>query len=368
MLELPPLALYIHYPWCVKKCPYCDFNSHEAGNNQGYIKTLLDDLDDDLAYVQDRPIHSIFIGGGTPSLMSEKELSQLFDGLKSRLNFHDMIEITLETNPGTFEIDKFKSFKDIGINRLSIGVQSFSEQHLQSLGRIHNSQEAFRACTDASEIFDNFNIDLMYGLQNQSVAGCLSDLQQAIDLNPTHISFYQLTIEPNTLFAKYPPILPKEDDIWRMGDAGVGLLKSYGFDRYEVSAFGKIPSKHNVNYWEFGDYIGIGAGAHGKLTLAKEQVIIRTTKSKAPKDYINQRKKTVEIIENPAFEFMLNALRLKDGFDESLFLSRSGMPINRINDKLVRAQTLGLLERNNSLIWPTNKGFNFLNNLQELFL
>ncbi|HAD99527.1 MAG TPA: YggW family oxidoreductase, partial [Gammaproteobacteria bacterium] len=266
MLVLPPLSLYIHYPWCVKKCPYCDFNSHETGNREGYITTLLKDLDNELDMIQGRNIHSIFIGGGTPSLMSAEELSELFTGLKSRLSFDQNIEITLETNPGTFEIDKFKAFKDIGINRLSIGVQSFQDHHLKALGRIHSAQEASKACASASQIFDNFNIDLMYGLEGQSINSCLSDLNQAIDLNPQHISFYQLTIEPNTLFAKFPPALPEDEDIWRMGEQGVTLLEQHGFTRYEVSAFGKIPSKHNLNYWQFGDYIGIGAGAHGKIT------------------------------------------------------------------------------------------------------
>ncbi len=264
MLVLPPLSLYIHYPWCVKKCPYCDFNSHENGSKSGYIEELLNDLDTDLSYIQGRSIHSIFIGGGTPSLMSEQDLSMLFSGLRQKLNFDQNIEITLETNPGTFEIEKFKAFKKIGINRLSIGVQSFNDQNLQALGRIHSAKEAIEACTQASKIFDNFNIDLMYGLQAQTTSECLDDLQQAIDLSPAHISFYQLTIEPNTLFAKFPPVLPKEDTLFSMGEAGVDLLEQCGFSRYEVSAFGKIPSKHNVNYWEFGDYIGIGAGAHGK--------------------------------------------------------------------------------------------------------
>jgi oxygen-independent coproporphyrinogen-3 oxidase len=368
MLELPPLALYIHYPWCVKKCPYCDFNSHENSNKSGYIEELLQDLDEDLGYIQGRSIASIFIGGGTPSIMSEKDLSTLFAGLKQRLDFDQDIEITLETNPGTFEVEKFKAFKEIGINRLSIGVQSFDNQNLQTLGRIHNSQEASKACLQANEIFDNFNIDLMYGLQGQTTDECLSDLQQAIDLNPTHISFYQLTIEPNTFFAKFPPTLPQEDDIFSMGEMGVKLLEQYGFSRYEVSAFGKRASKHNINYWEFGDYIGIGAGSHGKITLKSEQKIIRTLKSKSPKNYIEQRKKTIETIENPEFEFMLNALRLKNGFNEDLFKERSGKSIDKIHDKLTHAESIGLLSRGNLRIQPTSKGFDFLNNLQEMFL
>ncbi len=367
-ITLPPLSLYIHYPWCVKKCPYCDFNSHEGNNRDGYITALLNDLDQELSYVQNRTIHSIFIGGGTPSLMSEEDLSKLFEGLRLRLNFDENIEITLETNPGTFEIEKFKAFKQIGINRLSIGVQSFNDQNLKTLGRIHSAEEALNACIQAGNIFDNFNIDLMYGLQAQTTDECLSDLQQALDLNPTHISFYQLTIEPNTLFAKFPPLLPKEDEIFSMGKAGVNLLEQHGFSRYEVSAFGKIPSKHNINYWEFGDYIGIGAGAHGKITLAQEQKIIRTLKSKAPKDYIENCKKATEAIENITFEFMLNALRLKQGFDESLFSSRTGKPLSLIHDKLDKAKDLELLKQCGSKLIPTQKGYDFLNDLQELFL
>ena len=368
MLVLPPLSLYIHYPWCVKKCPYCDFNSHENGSKSGYIEELLNDLDADLSYIQGRSIHSIFIGGGTPSLMSEQDLSMLFSGLRQKLNFDQNIEITLETNPGTFEIEKFKAFKKIGINRLSIGVQSFNDQNLQALGRIHSAKEAIEACMQASKIFDNFNIDLMYGLQAQTTSECLDDLQQAIDLSPAHISFYQLTIEPNTLFAKFPPVLPKEDTLFSMGEAGVDLLEQCGFSRYEVSAFGKIPSKHNVNYWEFGDYIGIGAGAHGKVTLAQDWKVIRTLKSKAPKDYIENCKKTAETIENIAFEFMLNALRLKKGFDFDLFESHTGQSIETIEAHLAKAQALDLLIMKGKRVRPSEKGYNFLNDLQAIFL
>ncbi len=368
MLELPPLSLYIHYPWCVKKCPYCDFNSHEGENRQGYIEALLKDLDEDLKYVQGRPIHSIFIGGGTPSLMSAEELSELFTGLKSKLTFEKNIEITLETNPGTFEVDKFKAFKDIGINRLSIGVQSFKDHHLKSLGRIHSAQEASVACFEATKIFDNFNIDLMYGLEGQSLDDCLQDLNQAIGLNPQHVSFYQLTIEPNTLFAKFPPALPEDDDIWKMGEQGVALLEQQGFARYEVSAFGKIPSKHNLNYWQFGDYIGIGAGAHGKITISDTNEILRTRKPKSPKDYLINQLSIVEKVNSPSFEFMLNALRLKDGFSLDLFEDRTGQSLRTIEQQLQQAQDLGLLLIDNKQVKPTDKGYNFLNDLIERFL
>ncbi len=368
MLELPPLSLYIHYPWCVKKCPYCDFNSHEKSNSEGYIKTLLKDLDQELEYVQNREIISIFIGGGTPSLMSVDELSELFSGLESRLTFGKNIEITLETNPGTFEIEKFKAFKDIGINRLSIGVQSFKDRYLKSLGRIHNAKEASKACTYASQIFDNFNIDLMYGLERQSIDDCLADLSQAIELNPQHISFYQLTIEPNTLFAKFPPTSPEDDDIWRMGKQGIQLLEQQGFGRYEVSAFGRIPSKHNLNYWQFGDYIGIGAGAHGKITDVKNNKIFRTVKSKSPADYMSHYKRNTYVIDNVSFEFMLNALRLKNGFNIELFESRTTQNIYSINRKLNKAKSLKMININNNHIKPSEHGFDFLNDLQEIFL
>jgi len=368
MLVLPPLSLYIHYPWCVRKCPYCDFNSHENGDKSKYIEKLLKDLDQDLAYIQGRPINSIFIGGGTPSLMSALELEQLFIGLKSRLEFDPTIEITLETNPGTFEIEKFKIFKEIGINRLSIGVQSFNDQHLSFLGRIHNAQEASKACTEAAKLFDNFNIDLMYGLESQTLEQCLNDINQAIDLKPAHISFYQLTLEPNTYFAKFPPTLPVDDDIWQMSDEGIKRLEANGFLRYEVSAFGKSPSKHNINYWEFGDYIGIGAGAHGKITNIKNNEIIRTVKSKSPADYLKKIGKKTTFIDNLPFDFMLNALRLKQGVDVDLFNQRTGLQINAINDKLEEAKSLGLLVKENKTIKPTQKGFDFLNDLQSIFL
>jgi len=248
-------------------------------------------------------------------------------------------------------------------------VQSFNNEHLKSLGRIHSADNAIYACEQAKQVgFDNFNIDLMYGLQNQTIDGCLSDLKRAIELNPTHISFYQLTIEPNTLFAKFPPILPKADDIWSMGEQGIKLLNQQGFERYEVSAFGRVSSKHNVNYWEFGDYIGIGAGAHGKITNIKTGKIFRTMKPKSPKDYLGDGKKTIEIVDNLSFEFMLNALRLKNGFKADLFMTRTGQSVDCIKSKLERAQSIGLLEDNMSVIIPTKKGFDFLNDLQALFL
>ena len=373
-LELPPLALYIHYPWCVKKCPYCDFNSHEGSIHNGYIKALLKDLDDDLKFIQNRKIHSIFIGGGTPSLMSIEDAYELFDGLNKRLSISKNIEITLEANPGTFEVEKFSEFRKVGINRLSVGVQSFKENQLKFLGRIHSGGDALRAISEAKKVgFDNLNIDLMYGLKDQTIDMCLEDVMQAIELKPSHISFYQLTLEPNTLFAKYPPNLPIDEKIWDMGEQGAALLNQNGFRQYEVSAYSERPSEHNINYWKFGDYIGIGAGAHGKITDVESQQVFRTLKPKSPKDYLSKMQAGVDIstkkeVDNVAFEFMLNSLRLKDGFSSSLFESRTGLLIESFGFELGRAENLGLLENKNNWIKPTSKGFNFLNELQEIFL
>ena len=373
-LELPPLALYIHYPWCVKKCPYCDFNSHEGSIHNGYIKALLKDLDDDLKFIQNRKIHSIFIGGGTPSLMSIEDAYELFDGLNERLSISKNIEITLEANPGTFEVEKFSEFRKVGINRLSVGVQSFKENQLKFLGRIHSGGDALRAISEAKKVgFDNLNIDLMYGLKDQTIDMCLEDVMQAIELKPSHISFYQLTLEPNTLFAKYPPKLPIDEKIWDMGEQGAELLNQNGFRQYEVSAYSKRPSEHNINYWKFGDYIGIGAGAHGKITDVESQKIFRTLKPKSPKEYLSKMQTGADIptkkeVDNVAFEFMLNSLRLKDGFSSSLFESRTGLLIKSLSSELGRAENLGLLENKNNWIKPTSKGFNFLNELQEIFL
>ena len=373
-LELPPLALYIHYPWCVKKCPYCDFNSHEGSIHNGYIKALLKDLDDDLKFIQNRKIHSIFIGGGTPSLMSIEDAYELFDGLNERLSISKNIEITLEANPGTFEVEKFAEFRKAGINRLSVGVQSFKDNQLKFLGRIHSGGDALRAISEAKKVgFDNLNIDLMYGLKDQTIDMCLEDVMQAIALKPSHISFYQLTLEPNTLFAKYPPKLPIDEKIWNMGEQAAILLNHNGFRQYEVSAYSERPSEHNINYWKFGDYIGIGAGAHGKITDVESQQVFRTLKSKSPKDYLSKMQAGVDIstkkeVDNVTFEFMLNSLRLKGGFSSSLFESRTGLLIKSLSSELKRAENLGLLESKNNWIKPTSKGFNFLNELQEIFL
>ena len=374
LLKLPPLSLYIHYPWCIKKCPYCDFNSHEGEIQSGYINALLSDLDDDLKYVQNRKINSIFIGGGTPSLMSINDLNDLFNGLSNRLVFSPDIEITMEANPGTFEIDKFSEFRNVGVNRLSIGVQSFDDNQLKFLGRIHSAKEAKNAVIKAQKVgFDNLNIDLMYGLNRQSIDECMIDITSAITLNPSHISFYQLTLEPNTFFSKFPPSLPSDDYIWKMGEKGADILNSNGFQHYEVSAYSALPSKHNMNYWEFGDYIGIGAGAHGKITDVASNEILRTLKIKSPKDYLlsitkNNQKSSVKPVENLSFEFMLNSLRLIDGFNPKLYESRTGQSIELLSKQMREAENLDLLDIKNHKIRPTQKGYSFLNDLQAIFL
>lgn len=367
MLKLPPLSLYIHYPWCVKKCPYCDFNSHQAEDDQGYVEALLSDLEQDRRHIQGRAIESIFIGGGTPSLLSVPSLEKLLLGLEDKLDFAPNMEVTLEANPGTFEQAKFREFKTLGVNRLSLGVQSFNDQHLKALGRIHSASEALTASEMALSLFDNVNLDLMYGLPEQSLTQCLTDVHQALELSPQHVSFYQLTLEPNTYFAKYPPALPETDKVWQMGEQGANLLKASGLSRYEVSAYGQA-AKHNLNYWHFGDYLGLGAGAHGKITDIKSNQIIRTLKPKSPSQYLSNNTAKVHEIENLAFDFMLNALRLKAGFDISLFSQRTGLALSSIEAQLTKAQDLGLIEQNQDWIRPSAQGYNFLNDLQELFL
>ena len=374
LLQLPPLSLYIHYPWCLKKCPYCDFNSHDSEVQDGYIKALLRDLDEDLKYVQQREISSIFIGGGTPSLMNVKEVNDLFIGLNDRLDFASNIEITLEANPGTFEVDRFAEYRNAGINRLSIGVQSFNAKQLKFLGRIHSASEAQNAIVEAQNVgFENLNIDLMYGLKGQSIDECMNDITSAITLNPSHISFYQLTLEPNTLFFKFPPSLPSDDYIWKVGTRGSELLNKKGFHQYEVSAYSALPSKHNMNYWEFGDYIGIGAGAHGKITNMTSSEIVRTLKMKSPKDYLmsvnkNNQALRTKPVENLSFEFMLNSLRLIGGFNPELYESRTGQSVKLLSEQMREAVSLGLLDVQANKIKPTRKGLSFLNDLQAIFL
>lgn len=382
---LPPLSLYIHVPWCIRKCPYCDFNSHKADAElpeTAYIQTLLEDLDKDLPWVQGREIQTIFFGGGTPSLFSASAYQTLFDGLKKRLTFATDIEITLEANPGTFEADKFAAYRQLGINRLSMGIQSFQPEHLKALGRIHDGEQAKRAIQMAKDVgFDNFNIDLMHGLPGQTIEQALDDLNTALAFNPPHLSWYQLTIEPNTEFYKYPPVLPEDDDLWDIQEAGQALLAKAGFQHYEISAYSQPnkTAKHNVNYWQFGDYLGIGAGAHGKITLQgpDKTNTFRTRKTRLPKDYLNPEKPFIagnEIIspEDIGLECLMNALRLHQGIPVSDFEARTGQSLASVSETTDKAIQLGLLEitllKEDSHIRATERGRQYLNELLGLFL
>jgi len=377
---LPPLSLYIHFPWCVRKCPYCDFNSHEAKEGgafpeKEYLDAVRADLEMALPLIWGRKIHTIFIGGGTPSLMSAAGLDRLLSDVRTLLPLEPDTEITMEANPGTFETEKFKSYRASGINRLSIGIQSFNARHLKALGRIHDDGEARRAVEIALANFDNFNLDLMYALPSQTLEEARQDVETAMSFKPPHLSLYHLTMEPNTLFAKYPPALPDDDASADMQDMIAELTKAGGYGQYEVSAYAQ-PGKrarHNLNYWEFGDYIGVGAGAHSKLSFPHR--ILRQARYKQPKAYMEQVRlgapvqEEFEIArEDTGFEFMLNTLRLHEGFDPRLFYERTGMGLNAIEKTLNEAEAKGLLFRDHTLIRPTELGQRFLNDLQEMFL
>lgn len=374
---LPPLSLYVHIPWCVRKCPYCDFNSHQADHTINekepiYIEALLRDLETDLPLAQGRSISSIFIGGGTPSLFSAQSIKQLLVGINHRIPIDKNAEITLEANPGTFEQEKFSGFFEAGINRLSIGIQSFQQEKLSSLGRIHNSDEAKRAITIAKQAgFTNFNLDLMHGLPNQTLSDALSDLQKAIDFEPTHLSWYQLTIEPNTFFYSHPPTLPDDDTLWDIQEAGQSLLTKNGYAQYEISAYSK-PNKqsaHNVNYWEFGDYLGIGAGAHGKITDLKNQTVTRLWKTRLPKDYLNANGNFIAgtnklSTHDLLLEGLMNVLRLNDGVSLSLFCERSGLSTSDVTHQLTIASDF---LTNNHKVQCNELGHRYLNNVLALF-
>jgi putative oxygen-independent coproporphyrinogen III oxidase len=379
--SLPPLSLYLHIPWCVRKCPYCDFNSHEGKNGvpeRAYVTALLSDLEQELPETWGRQVHSVFIGGGTPSLFSAEALDELISGLRARLNLAANTEITLEANPGTVETDKFREFRALGINRLSIGVQSFNDDALQRIGRIHGRREAIRAAELAHDAgFDNFNLDLMFGLPQQTLEQAVEDINTAIALEPTHISHYQLTLEPNTLFHHQPPVLPEEELLWRMQEQCQEKLAEAGYNHYEVSAHAKPNHQclHNLNYWQFGDYLGIGAGAHGKISNAQSQTILRRAKLRHPDEYLANADSPARISSEQAlteqdagFEFMLNALRLTDGFVPHLFSDHTGLPISVVETPLRRAEELELIEWTIQLIKPTEKGRNHLNALLQLFL
>lgn len=374
---LPPLSLYIHVPWCVRKCPYCDFNSHAQKGDipeQAYLNALMEDVTADIAGVQGRSIETVFIGGGTPSLMSPDFYRQLFERLSAHLQFAPDAEITLEANPGTVEQSRFEGFRAAGINRLSLGVQSFNPLHLQTLGRIHDDQAARNAINAARAAgFDNFNIDLMHGLPNQTVDEAVNDLEQALAFDPPHLSWYQLTLEPNTEFYSRPPDLPEDDALWDIIEAGGNLLRTNGYQDYEVSAWSKPgkASRHNLNYWEFGDYLAMGAGAHGKITFLEDNEIRRYWKTRQPEAYLNRigsrtaGQQAIAVDELP-LEFMMNALRLNRGVSEKLYTERTGLPLTGIAEILSAVRSEGLFEA--SRLQATPLGQRYLNSILERFL
>ena len=388
---LPPLSLYVHIPWCVRKCPYCDFNSHEikapsrtddtappnldGALEQRYVQALIADLDRALPQVWGRPVYTVFFGGGTPSLLSARGLDDLLCAIRARLPLAPDAEITLEANPGTFEATKFAEFRALGINRLSIGIQSFNSGHLRALGRVHDAAQARAAIEIAQASFDNFNLDLMYALPGQNVAQAVADIDTAIGFSPAHISAYHLTIEPNTLFHRHPPKLPDDEVSADMQQAIEMRLADAGYRHYETSAFAKSgqESRHNLNYWTFGDYLGIGAGAHGKLSFADR--ILRQMRYKQPREYMEkaqagtaaQLEQSVTVDDLP-FEFAMNALRLIDGFELSLFAERTGLPLHALRKELQEAESEGLVERDHLRLRPTLKGQRFLNDLLQIFL
>jgi oxygen-independent coproporphyrinogen-3 oxidase len=378
---LPPLSLYVHVPWCLKKCPYCDFNSHalrggdHALPEARYVDALVQDLEASLPFVWGRRVHTVFIGGGTPSLFAPAAIERLIAAIRARLPLEPGCEITLEANPGTFERERFRAYASAGVTRLSIGVQSFDDAKLHALGRVHDGAQARAAIEEAQAAFATFNIDLMYALPGQTAAECDEDVAAALSFAPPHLSIYHLTVEPNTLFAHAPPALPDDDLAAEMLDRIVAATGAAGLERYEVSAFARAGhrARHNVNYWEFGDYLGIGAGAHGKISFAHR--IVRQARLRDPAAYMAGAERgaavasEVEVARSElAFEFMLNALRLKDGFELARFRERTGLPLSTIERPLAEAERRGLIERDLQRVRPTPLGFDFLNDLQQQFL
>jgi oxygen-independent coproporphyrinogen-3 oxidase len=374
-----PLSLYIHFPWCVKKCPYCDFNSHslkEPLPEKAYIETLLDNLNKLLPFIQEREIKSIFMGGGTPSLFSAQAIEYLLKGIRANCRLDDQIEITLEANPGTVESGRFKAYREIGINRLSLGIQSFQDSYLKALGRIHNHDEALLAIQTVKDAgFTNFNLDLMFGLPQQTLEDAINDLTVAIAQHPMHLSWYELTLEPNTPFYHKPPsFLPEDDTIALIQERGQSILSDYGYQQYEVSAYSqKKPCLHNLNYWEFGDYLAIGAGGHAKITMLQAQEVLRFHHFRHPKQYMDKQKGFIQeqtrVLEcDIVFEFFLNVLRLKKGVPTSLFEKRTGMSLEIILPKLNLAVKKGLLEPVSDRLCATPKGYRYLNDLTGIFL
>ena len=375
---LPPLSLYIHIPWCVRKCPYCDFNSHEARGTlpeQEYVAALIRDLEMALPLIWGRKVYTVFFGGGTPSLLSGASVEEILRNVRMLLPLALDAEITLEANPGTVEAGRFAAYRDAGVNRLSMGIQSFNDTHLQALGRIHSADEARRAIVIAQQHFDNFNLDLMYALPDQTLEQALQDVQTALSFAPQHLSCYHLTLEPNTLFHRNPPPLPDDELSSDMQQHIETLLAAQGYQHYETSAFAQPQrrAKHNLNYWKFGDYLGIGAGAHSKLSFPDK--IIRQMRYKQPQAYLQQVAKNAPLQsdlqvgrDELGFEFMLNALRLNEGFDSTLFTERTSLPLLSIQRELAEAERRGLLFRDHQRIAPTQLGQRFLNDLLEIFL
>jgi oxygen-independent coproporphyrinogen-3 oxidase len=392
LANLPPLSLYIHIPWCVRKCPYCDFNSHEKRGElpeREYVNALIADLEFSLPSIWGRRVRSIFFGGGTPSLLSARALDDILSAVRARLPLDPDAEITLEANPGTFEAEKFREFRALGVNRLSIGIQSFNPIHLKALGRIHDDTEARRAIAIAQANFANFNLDLMYALPGQTLDEARQDIDAALAFEPPHLSAYHLTLEPNTVFYQQPPALPDDDAAADMQQRIEDLLATAGYENYETSAFARAVEhedrrcKHNLNYWQFGDYLGIGAGAHSKLSFSDR--IERAMRYKQPTAYVKralsgmaqevaeqalptvQESHVVQMRDLP-FEFMMNAMRLRSGFPVALFQERTGLPIHMIQDELAQGEARGLIERDHLAIKPTARGRRFLNDLLQLFL
>lgn len=382
-LQLPPLALYIHIPWCIEKCPYCDFNSHAVKQGipeQEYIAHLLADLDQDLALVSGRSLSSIFIGGGTPSVFSAAGIGQILAGVKQRLHCDADMEVTMEANPGTVEAERFAGYVAAGVTRFSIGVQSFQTAQLKALGRIHDSNEAVNAAQLAgtllnSRALQSFNLDLMHGLPQQDISGALADLQQAIALAPPHLSWYQLTIEPNTAFASRPPVLPPDDTLWDIQQQGLALLQQHGYQQYEISAYSKPGQqcRHNLNYWRYGDYLGIGCGAHGKITLPSRNAILRTVKIKHPKGYMDISRGYMDSREQVAaedrpFEFFMNRFRLLEPCPIADFTAYTGLPLSSISSAIAEAEQKQLLTVTDSHWQITDHGARYLNDLLTLFI
>lgn len=381
---LPPLSLYIHLPWCLKKCPYCDFNSHEwsATSAPGqalpelpYLDALRADLQAALPLIWGRPVHTVFIGGGTPSLFSPEAIDRLLGDVRALVKLDADAEITLEANPGTFEKDRFKAFRQAGVTRLSIGVQSFHDDHLKALGRVHDRAQALAAVEEAVTAFDTFNLDLMYALPGQTLAQCETDVRTALGFAPPHISIYHLTIEPNTVFAKFPPVVPEDDDAYAMLDRITELTGAAGLERYEVSAYARRGhrSRHNQNYWQFGDYLGIGAGAHSKLSFAHR--VVRQVRAREPRLYMEKALAGDAVVSvdevarrDLPFEFMLNALRLREGFNLTDFAARTGLPLSSIERPTREGLSKGWLVQDGAWVQPTERGFDFLSDLQSLFL